>query len=191
MQSSIQRILIPLVAIGVIAVVGIVFLLASQATTPACGAFVVTAGAPVTLNGGASVALIASSGELRFESAALTEADLTDEVNAQALAAVNAMPVNLRAEGPILTFTRCGDEPAPVHLQVVAGLAPALPGASLDAYAWDGAQWMWLAGATDQLSVDLPDLPKALAWVETLPTAPVIGTEPDPRTGSLAPEYDG
>ena len=184
MPSSIQRILIPLVIIGMIVVVGIVFLLSQQATTPACGAHVATAGSPVALDSGASVALAAGSGELRFDSAALTDADLTGEANAEALAAVNAMPVNLRTEGPILTFTRCNEEPAAVHLE-----SPS-PGASLDAYAWDGVQWTWLAGATDSLSVDLPDLPKVLAWAETLPTAPVIGTESDPDTGSLSPEYN-
>jgi hypothetical protein len=183
MQSSIQRILIPLVIIGIIVAVGIGFLLATQTTAPACGAYVVTAGIPVTLEGGVSVALVGGSGELRFDSVALTEVDLADEANAQALAAVNAMPVNLHAEGPILTFTRCGEEPVPIHLES--------RGESLDAYAWDGAQWVWLAGAADQLSVDLPDLPKILAWVEISPTAPVIGTEPDPRTGGLDPQYNG
>jgi len=198
-----RRIPIPLVAIGVIVVVGIVFLISQQATTPACGAFVVAAGAPATLDGGTSVALVAGSGELRFDSAALTEADLTDEANAQALAAVNAMPVNLRAEGLILTFTRCNEEPAPVHLVSPAPPSAALrppqtagegrwqARASLDAYAWDGAQWTWLTGAADQLSIDLPDLPMVMVWVETLSTAPAIGTEPDLQTGGLAPEYYG
>jgi hypothetical protein len=41
------------------------------------------------------------------------------------------------------------------------------------------------------LSIDLPDLPQAVAWVESLPIAPVIGTAPNPQTGGLVPEYLG
>lgn len=184
MSQSTRSRLIPVAVVGVIAI-GAIVLLSSQGAAPACGAFVVTADRPLTLESGASVALAGDAGELRFDSHALSQADLSAEANAQVLTAVNAMPVNLRAQDAILTFVRCGETPIPIHLE-----SPA-PNASLDAYGWDGTQWTWLAGSTQQLSVDLPDLPQAVAWVESLPIAPIIGTQPDPRTGGLDPQYDG
>lgn len=184
MRSSILRLILP--AIVIVIVVGVAVILLTQGSAaPACSAFVVTADAPLTLEDGTRVIVLDDAAELRFERTAIGQADLSDEAHAQTLAAVNAMPVNLRVQGSIQAFTRCRDVAIPIHLE-----SPA-PDASLDAYAWDGAQWAWLAGAAQQLSVDLPNLPQYLAWVETLPTAPIIGAEPDPRTGGLDPQYNG
>ncbi len=144
-----------------------------------------TADTPITLNGGVRISIPAGAAELRFDGAVFTETDLSNEANAPASTALDALPVNLSARGALLVFTRCGDVAIPVHLE-----SPA-PDASLDAYAWDGTQWTWLAGATDQLSVDLPDIPKVVAWVESLPIAPTIGTQPDPQTAGLDPQYHG
>ncbi len=185
MQLSTRRIVIPAAAIGVIVVAAVVVLLIQQGAMPACGAYAVTADAPLALDGAVSVSIPAGAGELRFDGAVLAEADLAGDASAQVRAALNALPVNLRLQGSILTFARCGETAIPIHLE-----SPA-PDASLDAYAWDGARWTWLAGATDKLSVDLPDLPLAVAWAQGLPTAPTIGTHPDPQTGGLAPEYHG
>jgi len=181
MQTGFRRLILPLAG-GVIVVGAAIVLLARQAG-PACGAYTLTASAPVTLDDGVSLSVPA--GELRFDGAVLAEADLTSEANAQILAAVGALPVNLRTQGAILAFTRCGESAVPVHLESAA------PAPALDAYAWDGTRWTWLAGSTDKLSVDLPDLPQIVAWAQSLPTAPTIGAEPDPQTGGLAPEYVG
>jgi hypothetical protein len=179
-----RRILIPAAIVGVIGIGLIAALLAQPGAAPAaCGAYSATSGSPATQVGGVSVSLPA--GDLRFDSATVAEADWSSGANAQVFAAANALAVNLRARGAIVTFTRCDEAAVAVHLEMPA------PEPRLDAYAWDGAQWSWLAGSTDRLSVDLPDLPQAVAWVEGLPIAPVIGTAPDPQMGGLAPEYQG
>ena len=185
MQRIPSRVLIPAAIVGVVGVIAVVALAArigSMAQT--CGAYSATVDAPAVANG-VSVALASGTETLRFDSAALAEADLAAEANAQVLAAVNAMPVNLHQVGSVITFKRCGDQPVPIQLE-----APA-PDASLDAYAWDGTQWTWLGGSMGKVTAALPDVPQIVAWVESLPTAPIIGTEPDPQTGGLAPEYNG
>ncbi|HLF25965.1 MAG TPA: NBR1-Ig-like domain-containing protein [Anaerolineae bacterium] len=182
MSLTSRPLLIPAVILGVI-VIGTVGLLLTRGATPPCGAYTVTASAPLALDNGLSISLAA--GELRFDHARLAEADLTAAANAQMLAAVRALPVNLRLQGSLLSFTRCGEAATPIHLE-----SPA-PNPSLDAYAWDGARWAWLGGAADKLAIDLPDLPHAIAWVQSLPAAPTIGAEPDPETGGLDSQYNG
>ncbi|HJW82724.1 MAG TPA: hypothetical protein VJ754_00320, partial [Anaerolineae bacterium] len=171
-------------SVGVI-VIGLVVVLSTRPGAPSCGKYALTQGASTVLDGGVSVSPSGDAADLRFDSAALAEAAVADAANAQVLAAVHAMPPGLRTVGAVITFERCGESATPVLLSVPA------PDPKLDAYAWDGDHWAWLGGSTDRVVAALPDLPQIVAWVESLPTAPIIGTEPDPATGGLAPEYAG
>jgi hypothetical protein len=179
MPQNTRLIIIPAVILLLVVGAAIV-LLTQQGAAPACGAYTVTASAPLTLDNGMTVALRGGDVPLRFDSLALAESEL-----AQALTALQALPVHLVTRGPVLAFDRCGNLPMPVTLD-----GPA-PDPQLDAYAWDGERWTWLAGSTDRFTVELPDLPVYVAWVEALPTAPIIGTELDVQSGSLDPQYQG
>ncbi|HEY4691527.1 MAG TPA: NBR1-Ig-like domain-containing protein [Anaerolineae bacterium] len=186
MQSLPRRFLIPVVVIVALLILGAAAVLIAQpGASPACGAHTVVANQPLILDDGVTVAIAPDAVELRFNRAVLAEADLALEANAQVLAAISALPVNLRMQGSALVFSRCGDTAIPVHLE-----SPA-PDPSLDAYGWDGERWAWLGGSSDRLIADLPDLPQIVAWVRALPAAPTIGAEPDPHTAGLAPEYAG
>src|SRR3990172_7357938 len=190
MQRLTSRLLIPAAIAGVI-VVGLVVVLLTRPSAPSCGKYALTKDASTATDGGVNVSLGADTAELRFDSAVLTEAALAEAANAQVLAAVNAIPVSLHSVGSVTTFERCGDAAVPVVLNLPA------PDPKLDAYVWDGTRWTWLGGSTDRVVAALPDLPRIVAWVESVPTAPTIGTQPDPSaslrgaTGGLAPEYDG
>ena len=174
-----RRILIPFAAVGVLVISG------CSTPPPTCGEHHLASDTPVAVGDGTLLSLQPGTGEVRFDSALLSQTDLALEANAQVRAALDAMPVNLITRGSIISFKRCGNAPAPVHIE------SAVPNPTYDAYSWDGSQWSWLGRSSDTLSADLPDLPRYIAWVETLPTAPTIGTEPDPQTGSLASEYVG
>lgn len=181
MQRIPRRILIPVTAIGVVLICLLILLLLQQGEL-ACGARTLTHDSLVTLEDGTRLALQLGENYLRFDSRILTEADLKQEANAQALAAVNAMPVNLVVRGSILAFSRCIGIRKPIYLESAA------PDPRFDAYAWDGARWNWLGGSTDKLAVNLPDLPQYVVWAEALPAAPAIGIE---STDGLAAEYEG
>jgi len=103
-------------------------------------------------------------------------------------AAAAALPQVLQLQGPFYTIHTCSGTTGPALVEVDLPDGTETP-ETLDLYGWTGEAWEWIGGTVDPdrgvTTVQVDELPRAIALVQTTPVVPAIGTtisQQDPPT---------